>query len=168
MFVPLSLLSSPPVIMLCRFGGHGGRHYYNTLSFDSSTRTWTELQCAGCILSPSARGGHAAALIGDINPCMFACCVDGRTGETAVVGKLNHLTHLCFLSTYDIQLSNGSHFKTWDQDQAEGWSCHGFQRDMGLCDRRGTINRRTADETAHSRPRLNPGHNVVKPSKKTT
>jgi hypothetical protein len=65
--------------MLCRFGGPGGRHYYNnTLSFDTPMRTWTELQCPGCI-------------VGDVNPCMFWCGVDGRTGETAVVGKLNHL-----------------------------------------------------------------------------
>jgi len=74
---------------------------------------------------------------------MFWYSVDGRTWETAVVGKLNHL---CFSFTYDIQLSNSSHFKTWDQDQADGWSCYGFQRDMGLCDRRRIVNRDTADE----------------------
>jgi len=57
------------------------------------------------------------ALVGDINLCMFWCNVDGRTRETAVVGKLSHLR---FSLTYDIQLGNGSHFKTWDQDQAGG------------------------------------------------
>jgi hypothetical protein len=29
LFVPLSLLSPPPVLMLCRSGGAGGRYYYN-------------------------------------------------------------------------------------------------------------------------------------------
>jgi hypothetical protein len=29
MFVPLSLLSSALVIVLCGFGGPGGRHYFN-------------------------------------------------------------------------------------------------------------------------------------------
>jgi hypothetical protein len=73
--------------------------------------------CAGCILSPGPHEDHAAALVGGAK-CMFWCSVDG---QTAVVGKLNHLR---FSFTYDIiQLSNGSRLKNWDQDQAEGWSC---------------------------------------------
>jgi hypothetical protein len=80
-------------------------------------------------LSPSTRECNVAALVGGINLCMFWCSVDGRTEEIAVAGKLNHLY---FSFPYDIQLSNGSHLKTWDQDQAERWSCHGSQRDMGL------------------------------------
>jgi hypothetical protein len=164
MFVPLSLLSSPLVVILCRFGGPGGRHYYNnTLSFDTSTRAWTELQCAGCILSPRPEN---VMLLPSLVILTHWRGIDGRTGEATVAGKLNHL-HFSF--TYDIQLSNGSHFNTWGQDQAEGRSCHGFQRDTGLCDRRRITNKCTSRRNCvHSRPRLNLGHNVVKPSKKTT
>ena len=65
MFVFLAPLLSPLVIMLCRFGGNNGRHYYNDpWSFDISTRKWTELQCTGSI--PSPRGGHAAVLVDDV------------------------------------------------------------------------------------------------------
>ena len=50
------------VIIFCRFGGYGGRHYLNdTWSFNISTREWTELRCTGSI--PSPRGGHAAVLV---------------------------------------------------------------------------------------------------------
>ena len=65
MFVPLSSLPSPLVIIICRFGGHDGQHYVNdTWSFDTSTRKWTELQCTGSI--PSPRYGHAAVLVDDV------------------------------------------------------------------------------------------------------
>lgn len=48
------------------FGGIGEKsHYYNDIwSFDTSTRSWSKLQCTGSI--PDPRQGHAAALVGDI------------------------------------------------------------------------------------------------------
>ena len=62
MFVPLSSLHFSLVIILCRFGGWGGRDCLNdTWSFDISTRKWTELQCTGSI--PSPRGRHTAVLV---------------------------------------------------------------------------------------------------------
>ena len=67
LFVPLSFLPSPLVIILCRFGGYSSQvgHYYNdTWSFDTSTRKWTELQCTGSI--PSARIDHAAVLVDEV------------------------------------------------------------------------------------------------------
>ena len=65
MFVPLSSLPSPLIIILCRFGGDDGNHPLNdTWSFDITTRKWTELQCTGSI--PSPRRGHAAVLVDDI------------------------------------------------------------------------------------------------------
>ena len=76
LFVPLSFLPSPLVIILCRFGGHGGQRYLNdTWSFDTSTRKWTELQCTGSI--PSARTNHAAVLVDDV---MYV--FGGYTGKT--------------------------------------------------------------------------------------
>ena len=62
MFVSLSSLPSPLVIIFCRFGGHDVQDYLNdTWSFDTSTRKWTELQCIGSI--PSPRVYHAAVLV---------------------------------------------------------------------------------------------------------
>ena len=76
MFVPLSFLPSPLVIILCRFGGYDGQHYLNdTWTFDISTRKWTELQCTGSI--PSPRGDHRAVLVDDI---MYV--FGGYTGKT--------------------------------------------------------------------------------------
>ena len=65
MFV-LSLLPSPSlIIIICRFGGYGGRCDLNdTWSFNISTRKWTELQCTGSI--PSPRRGHAAVFINGV------------------------------------------------------------------------------------------------------
>ena len=76
MFVPLSFLPSPLVIIICRSGGYDGQHYFNdTWSFDISTRKWTELQCTGSI--PSPRAGHAAVLVDDV---MYV--FGGYTGAT--------------------------------------------------------------------------------------
>ena len=53
------------LIFFCRFGGTGGRHYYNdTWSFDVSSRKWTELQCTGSI--PSPRSGHSAVFVNGV------------------------------------------------------------------------------------------------------
>ena len=62
MFVPLSSLPSPLVIIFCRFGGLDDQGYLNdTWSFDTSTRKWTELHCIGSI--PSPRIQHTAVLV---------------------------------------------------------------------------------------------------------
>jgi len=76
MFVPLSFLPSPLVIILCRFGGYDGQDYFNdTWSFDISTRKWTELQCTGSI--PPPRCDHAAVLVDNV---MYV--FGGTTGST--------------------------------------------------------------------------------------
>jgi hypothetical protein len=65
MFVPLTSSHSHLVIILRRFGGTDNQHYYNdTWSFNTSTRTWTELQCTGSI--PPPRSGHAAVIVDDV------------------------------------------------------------------------------------------------------
>ena len=75
LFVPLSFLPSPLVIILCRFGGKGRLDFNDTWSFDTSTRKWTELQCTGSI--PSARAGHAAVLVDDAMYVFGGCA--GKT-----------------------------------------------------------------------------------------
>lgn len=135
-----------------------------TLSFDTSTRSSTEPQCSGCILSPSSREGHAAALVGDINLCMFWCSVDGRTRETAGVGKLSHLR---FSLTYDIQLGNGSHFKTWDQDQSGRMVSYAIGSNViWVCDRElSTGTQRTRTKLcSFTSLRLSQDHSAVKPT----
>jgi len=75
MFVPL-ILTSPLVIILCRFGGYSGEDCLNdTWAFDISTRKWTELQCTGSI--PCPRCDHAAVLVDDV---MYV--FGGYTGNT--------------------------------------------------------------------------------------
>ena len=62
MFVSVLPMTSPLIIMSCRFGGRGDSHGLNdTWSFNISTRKWTELQCTGSI--PSPRADHAGVLI---------------------------------------------------------------------------------------------------------
>ncbi|KAI0324881.1 galactose oxidase [Cubamyces sp. BRFM 1775] len=47
------------------FGGADcGRHYNDTWEFDTITKTWTEVNCAGAI--PSPREGHSAAIVGHV------------------------------------------------------------------------------------------------------
>ena len=65
MFVPLASSQSPLVIILCRFGGTDDQHYFNDAwSFNTSTRTWTELQCTRSIPSPRTR--QAADVFDDV------------------------------------------------------------------------------------------------------
>src|SRR5262249_25128067 len=47
-----------------RFGGTDGNTWFNDVwTYDPSTNTWSELDCIGYI--PTAREGHAAALVND-------------------------------------------------------------------------------------------------------
>jgi hypothetical protein len=114
MFV--SLLPSPsPLIIICRFGGIGNRDTLNdTWSFDISTRKWTELQCTGSI--PSPRSSHAAILIDDV---MYV--FGGHAADRTYLGDLTafnlsskRFSMFNFMRsfTYNIQLSDGLHFKT--------------------------------------------------------
>ncbi|KAL9056326.1 MAG: hypothetical protein Q9162_003017 [Coniocarpon cinnabarinum] len=64
------------------FGGTDGMHWYNDVwSFDPSTNSWTMQECIGFI--PTAREGHAAALVGDV---MYV--FGGRTEEGRDLGDL--------------------------------------------------------------------------------
>ncbi|KAG1749813.1 uncharacterized protein EDB91DRAFT_1327252 [Suillus paluster] len=59
------------------FGGTDGQYHYNdTWSYDTNTRTWTELQCIGFI--PSPREGHAAAVVDDVIYIFGGRGVDGK------------------------------------------------------------------------------------------
>ncbi|KAG2120686.1 uncharacterized protein F5147DRAFT_563267 [Suillus discolor] len=59
------------------FGGTDGQYHYNdTWSYDTNTRTWSELQCIGFI--PSPREGHAAAVVDDVIYIFGGRGVDGK------------------------------------------------------------------------------------------
>ncbi|KAG1757769.1 hypothetical protein EDB19DRAFT_1891465 [Suillus lakei] len=59
------------------FGGTDGQYHYNdTWSFDTNTKTWSELQCIGFI--PSPREGHAAAVVDDVIYIFGGRGVDGK------------------------------------------------------------------------------------------
>lgn len=65
-----------------RFGGTNGRQWFNDVwSYDPRTNSWTRLDCVG--LTPSAREGHAAALVGDV---MYI--FGGRTETVTDLGDL--------------------------------------------------------------------------------
>ena len=64
------------------FGGTDGITWFNDVwSFDPRTNSWTQLECIGYI--PSAREGHASALVGDV---MYV--FGGRTEEGQDLGDL--------------------------------------------------------------------------------
>ena len=82
MFVHLTSSHFNLVIILCRFGGTDDQQYFNdTWSFNTSTRTWAELQCTGSI--PSPRSGHAAVLVDDV---MYV--FGGFSADKAYLGDL--------------------------------------------------------------------------------
>lgn len=59
------------------FGGTDGQYHYNdTWSYDTNTKTWSELQCIGFI--PSPREGHAAAVVDDVIYIFGGRGVDGK------------------------------------------------------------------------------------------
>ena len=64
------------------FGGTDGVTWFNDVwSFDPRTNSWTQLECIGYI--PSAREGHASALVGDV---MYV--FGGRTEDGQDLGDL--------------------------------------------------------------------------------
>ena len=64
------------------FGGTDGMRWYNDVwLYDPNTNTWTNQECIGFI--PTAREGHAAALVGDV---MYV--FGGRTEEGKDLGDL--------------------------------------------------------------------------------
>ena len=81
----LSPSPSPFIYNVFRFGGDGGRHYFNdTWSFNVLTLKWTKLQCTGSI--PSSRFGHAAVVIGDVMYVFGGSAPDGtRLGDLAAL-----------------------------------------------------------------------------------
>ncbi|SRR6266446_1939008 len=117
------ILASPLIIISCRFGGGIDGHYYNdTWSFDISTRKWTELQCTGSI--PSPRSGHAAVLVDDVMYVFGGSAIGGTYLGDLIAFNLSSkwfgMFSLMCSFKYNIQLSDGPHFKTSDQVQAEG------------------------------------------------
>ncbi|KDR85383.1 hypothetical protein GALMADRAFT_1324087 [Galerina marginata CBS 339.88] len=59
------------------FGGTDGKYHYNdTWSFNLQTKKWTELNCIGFI--PSAREGHAAAILGNVIYVFGGRGIDGK------------------------------------------------------------------------------------------
>ena len=60
-----------------RFGGTDCQYHYNdTWVFDTTTRTWQELNCIGFI--PSPREGHAASIVDDVIYVFGGRGVDGK------------------------------------------------------------------------------------------
>ena len=124
LFVCTPPSSSSLGLILYRFGGADGQYFYNdTWSFDISTRKWTELRCTGCI--PSPRRGHVAAVVDDVMYVFGGRGVDEVGMNDLSAFKLSsrcigmsNFTHSSF--TCNIQPSDGSRHKTWDQVQGEG------------------------------------------------
>lgn len=76
LFYVMSSFTLTPIAYY-RFGGTDGKYHYNdTWSFSLSTRKWTELQCIGFI--PSAREGHAAAVVGNVIYIFGGRGIDGQ------------------------------------------------------------------------------------------
>ncbi|KAG1778034.1 hypothetical protein EV702DRAFT_968580, partial [Suillus placidus] len=71
------------------FGGTDGLWYYNdTWSYDTITRTWSELECIGFI--PSPREGHAAAVVDDVIYIFGGRGVGSKDlGDLAALGMSN-------------------------------------------------------------------------------
>lgn len=60
-----------------RFGGTDGQYHYNdTWCYDTTSGTWSDLQCIGYI--PLPREGHAAALVDDVMYVFGGRGVDGK------------------------------------------------------------------------------------------
>lgn len=76
------MITQPCPLTLYRFGGTDGVTWFNDVwSYDSRTNSWSQLECIGYI--PTAREGHAAALVGDV---MYV--FGGRTEEGNDLGDL--------------------------------------------------------------------------------
>ncbi len=73
----ISPLSSLKGGHLRSFGGTDCQYHYNdTWSFDTTTNTWSELNCIGFI--PSPREGHSAAMVDDVVYVFGGRGVDGK------------------------------------------------------------------------------------------
>ncbi|KAF8973589.1 hypothetical protein BDZ97DRAFT_379394 [Flammula alnicola] len=71
------------------FGGTDGKYHYNdTWSFSLQTRKWTELQCIGFI--PSAREGHAAAIVGNVIYIFGGRGIDGKDLSDLAAFKISN------------------------------------------------------------------------------
>ncbi|KDR71309.1 hypothetical protein GALMADRAFT_281901 [Galerina marginata CBS 339.88] len=71
------------------FGGTDGNYHYNdTWSFNLQTKRWTEFTCMGFI--PSAREGHAAAILGNVIYVFGGRGIDGQDlDDLAALNILN-------------------------------------------------------------------------------
>ncbi|KAG0703625.1 hypothetical protein DFH29DRAFT_998279 [Suillus ampliporus] len=76
------------------FGGTDGQYHYNDIwSYDTNTRTWTELQCTGFI--PSPQEGHATAVVDDVIYIFGGRGVDGKDlGDLAAFNISNQQWYL--------------------------------------------------------------------------
>ncbi|KAG2737490.1 galactose oxidase, partial [Suillus brevipes Sb2] len=110
-------LSEPPVlpnaghacvtyqVRIIVFGGTDDQYHYNdTWSYDTDTRTWSELQCIGFI--PSPREGHAAAVVDDVIYIFGGRGIDGKDLSELAAFKM---------STYRVQTSGGTCSNIWVQ-----------------------------------------------------
>ena len=62
-------------------------HYNDTWIFDTETRVWTELRCAGFI--PSPREGHAATIVNDAIYVFGGRGADGKNLGDLCVFKIS-------------------------------------------------------------------------------
>ena len=92
-YVPHSICINP-YSRFHSFGGTDGQYHYNdTWSYDTNTRTWTELQCIGFI--PSPREGHAAAVVDDVIYVFGGRGVDGKDLGDLAAFKMSSAWSLC-------------------------------------------------------------------------
>lgn len=119
------------------FGGTDGKYHYNdTWSFSLSTRKWTELQCIGFI--PSAREGHAAAVVGNVIYIFGGRGVDGQDLGDLAAFKISSWSHVKFVRKsfrlYLIYRSTVVYVsKHGSFTQRSVWTCYGVYRDENLC-----------------------------------
>lgn len=75
-----------------RFGGTDCQYHYNdTWVFDTTTRIWSELNCIGFV--PTAREGHAAAMVDDVIYVFGGRGVDGKDLGDLGAFKLSSKEH---------------------------------------------------------------------------
>lgn len=90
-YVSVAICSSLEVVLTalfsCSFGGTDGQYHYNdTWCYDTTTTSWTELNCIGYI--PLPREGHAATLVDDVFYVFGGRGVDGKDLEDLAAFKI--------------------------------------------------------------------------------
>ena len=121
------------------FGGTDGKYHYNdTWSFNLQTRRWTELNCIGFI--PSAREGHAAAIVGNVIYVFGGRGIDGKDLSDLAAFKISSQSYQNSSSLTCQRTKNGTNRSTMVHVPKYGTisqrtirSCHGLDWDESVC-----------------------------------